>query len=455
VAGRRNLIAGQIGKRFCSPEIQDVKPSEEQKSGSGTCTAEQLLLKGKRVVAVVFSGYPSDPRPRRAAEALVKEGAAVEVICLKETDEEPRHELFNGVRITRVPLKRRRGGKLSYLLQYGWFILLSGLILAVRTGQRRYDLVHVHNMPDILVFSALIPKLAGAKILLDLHDPMPELMMTIFGFQEHSGPVRLLRELEKWSLHFADAVVTANEAFRKLFSARSCSSGKITVIMNSPDEAIFQCRRPASRDISNGSSQPFVIMYHGSLVERHGLDLAVLALRELRKTVPGAELRIYGRKTAYQETVMASAQQIGLGDSVRYFGPKSLEQVAEAIGQCDVGIIPNRRSVFTELNMPTRIFEYLSQGKPVIAPRTPGILDYFGPEELILFELGDTDDLAKKIEYVFMHRTEMVNLVERGQEVYRAHQWSGERRRFASLVAGLMKIPGSSMAPLAIEESLL
>ncbi len=135
---------------------------------------------------------------------------------------------------------------------------------------------------------------------------------------------------------------------------------------------------------------------------------------------------------------MDSVQGSELGAVVHYLGQKNLEQIAEAIRECDLGIIPNRRSKFTEVNMPTRIFEYLSQGKPVIAPRTQGILDYFSPAELVLFKLGDIDDLAAKIEYVFSHRTEMVKLVERGQAVYRAHRWSSERSRFVSLVAGLL-----------------
>src|SRR5258705_9746635 len=83
---------------------------------------DSLELAGKRAVAVVFSNYPADPRPRRAAEALVKEGLHLEVICLKETDEEPERESFNGVEITRIPLKRRRGGKLTYIAQYGSFV---------------------------------------------------------------------------------------------------------------------------------------------------------------------------------------------------------------------------------------------------------------------------------------------------------------------------------------------
>lgn len=92
------------------------------------CRFRPKSVDWQRAVAVVYSSYPFDPRPRRAAEALAKEGASVEVICLKETEEEPVHESLNGVDITRVPIKHRRGGKLSYLVQYGSFILLSGAI---------------------------------------------------------------------------------------------------------------------------------------------------------------------------------------------------------------------------------------------------------------------------------------------------------------------------------------
>jgi glycosyltransferase involved in cell wall biosynthesis len=409
-----------------------------------------LPFTGRRAVAVVFSSYPADPRPRRAAEALAREGASVEVICLKESDEEQPREIFNGIDITRVPLKRYRGGKLSYVLQYGTFILLAGSILAGRAWKRRYDLVHIHNMPDVLVFSALVPKILGAKVILDLHDPMPELMMTIFELRGDSSAVRFLKVLEKWSLCFADSVLVVNEACKKIFSARSCSAAKITVVMNSPDEGIFRFREspkqaPSPRDLS----QPFVLMYHGSLVERHGLDLAVTALRQLRNAIPNAELRIYGRSTPFLEQVMDSVRDSELQEMVRFLGPKKLEEIAQAIGECDVGIIPNRRSIFTELNTPTRIFEYLSQGRPVIAPGSPGILDYFGPHELVLFKLGDADDLATKIEYVFAHPEETLRMVERGQQVYRTHRWSSERSRFLSVAAGLLKgekrLPGRTV----------
>jgi glycosyltransferase involved in cell wall biosynthesis len=407
--------------------------------------AERVQLTGKRVVAVQYSSY-LHPRPRMAAETLAEEGATVELICLKGSEEEPEYEFLNGVHVTRIPMQHLRGGKLSYLLRYGRFILISGWILAVRGWKRRYDLVHVHNMPDILVFSAAVPKLLGAKIILDLHDPMPELMVTIFGLPQHSYWVRLLMKFEKWSIGFAHAVLTVNEACKKVFSARSCPPQKITVVMNSPYEGVFRDREPSRENLTaRDPSKPFLLMYNGSLVERHGLDLAVMALGKIRSSIPNAQLRVYGRSTPFLCLVMESVEKSTLRDAVRYLGPRNLEGIAEAIAECDLGIIPNRRSTFTEINTPTRIFEFLSQGKPVIAPRVVGILDYFSPEELLYFNLGDADDLAAKIEYVFQHPEEIVGLVERGRQVYQRHKWKSERLHLMSLARRLLNVATQSM----------
>src|SRR5438105_14288345 len=124
---------------------------------------------------------------------------------------------------------------------------------------------------------------------------------------------------------------------------------------------------------------------------------------------------------------MDDARRRGLEANIRYLGVRNLVQIVEAIRDCDLGIIPNHRNIFTEINTPTRIFEYLALGKPVIAPRTQGIRDYFGDGELIFFEVGDADDLARKIEFAFSNRGEVERIVERGQEVYLAHKWSREK----------------------------
>jgi glycosyltransferase involved in cell wall biosynthesis len=387
---------------------------------------------------VVFSSYPADPRPRRAVDALLKEGMTIDLICLAD-EKSPKRESCDGLNISRIPIQHHRGGKLGYAYQYSAFILISATILALRSVKRRYDLVYVHNMPDILVLSALIPKALGAKVILDQHDPMPELMTTIFGLGQDSLSVRLITKLEKWSQARANSVLTVNVACKRIFASRGCPAEKIGVVMNSPDEEIFPFRPIRSQlSTKRAPNSPFVIMYHGSLVERNGLDLAVAALAQVRETVPAAELRIYGAKTPFLQRVMELARSVGVQEAVHYLGPKRLEELVGEIEKCDVGVIPNHRNAFTEINTPTRIFEYLTMGKPVIAPSTPGILDYFTEDSLLLAEPGNSADIARQIEYVAHNYQDAVRVAERGQQVYLQHAWKQERETLVELVSGLL-----------------
>jgi glycosyltransferase involved in cell wall biosynthesis len=432
MTGRTPSLPGQQDRlTFAGPSNSMTENSDLARSMDGR-------LDGKRVAMVLFSYYSSDPRPRRAAEALVEAGMTVDLISLQE-ETGPTREVMNGVNVRRVPIRRNRGGVLSYFYQYSAFLLACFAIFGMRSLKRRYDVFYVHNMPDFLVFSALIPKILGAKVVLDLHDPMPELMMTIFGLPQKAKSVRLLELVERWSIGFADAVVTVNRACAKLFASRSCALEKITVVMNSPDEKIFKFRSPVPRDGRKDARRPFIVMYHGSLVERNGLDLAVEAMAKIHASIPSAQLRVYGQENSFLKRVMDSARRYGLEDVVHYLGSKPVQEIAKAIEECDLGIIPNQRSIFTELNTPTRIFEYLALGKPVIAPRAPGICDYFGEESLFFFELGSAEDLARKIEHVFHNPDQVTEIVKRGQVVHRTHMWGEERQRLTGLVAELLR----------------
>jgi glycosyltransferase involved in cell wall biosynthesis len=396
-------------------------------------------LQGKRVGIVVLSAYPFDPRPRRAADALVRQGMSVDYICVAD-GKAPWHEKRNGINLFRIPMEHRRGGKLAYAYRYSAFTLASAVILAARSCPRRYDLIYINNMPDVLVLSALLPKMFGAKVILDLHDPMPELMMTIFDKTPASKSVQLLKFLEKWSVSRANQILVPNAACRRLLVARSCSEEKVAVVMNSPDESIFPFRPACSRAAMRPrSSKPVVVMYHGTLVERNGLDLAVEAVARLCKRLPTAQLHIYGKATPFMERVMQSAKEHGLRQNIVHAGERPLEQIVAAIDACDVGIIPNRRNAFTNINTPTRIFEYLARGKPVIAPRTTGIQDYFDEHSLFFFEPGNADELAQKIEFVAFHPGESLTITERGQQVYKGHSWQQESKTLVRLVRQLLQ----------------
>jgi len=305
--------------------------------------------------------------------------------------------------------------------------------------KNRYDLVHVHNMPDVLVFGALIPKLLGARVVLDLHDPMPELMMSIYNLTAEKRVVRWLKRLEKLSISFADLVLTPNKAFRDLFISRGCPPEKIEIIMNSPDSRIFYSSRYSSPPptVANGE-KPFRIMYHGLIAARHGLDIALETMAKLQSTIPALEFHIFGSHTPYMTEIEADVRRLGLCNNVHYHGYRPQSEIAKSIRSIDLGIIPNRRNQFTEINMPTRIFEYLAMGRPVVVPNTRGIRDYFGPQSALFFEPDDPQSLGDVILQVYRNPQRVEAILAEGQAVYQAHRWETHRGHFLDRIGVLL-----------------
>ena len=403
-----------------------------------TLQSKYADLKGKRIASLLYSYYPSDPRPRRAAEAMVEAGMQVDMICLRESEDEPEVEQINGVNVERVDVRKSRESKFIYVKLYLAFLSAGLWRLSKRSLSKRYDLVHVHNMPDFLVFGAITPKILGAKIVLDLHDPMPELMRTIYGARKNCILVKALELIERLSIRFSDSVVTVNDVCRDIFSARSCQKEKVHVVINSPDSNIFSKKEIAPNNLEGDFHSPFRLMYHGSLVERNGLGLAIESVDLLRDRFPNVRLDIFGRQTDYLDTVMGNVEKLGLSHRIAYHGSKSQVEIAEEIDQSDLGLISNLRNIFTELNTPTRIFEFLMRGVPVIAPKAPGITAYFSDQSLLMFELGNAQDLADKIAFAITEPAETEQKTRLGQAICIDRSWPSERHKLLDLVQHLL-----------------
>src|SRR5205823_7219258 len=125
------------------------------------------------VCAVAYTDYAADPRVRREAEALVREGIDVTVLALRRVGE-PAEEWIEGVHVVHLPVVRHRGGQSGdYLRSYGRFFSRVAWYLGRRP--RSFDLVHVHSVPEAAVFAAIFQRCIGRPVLLDVHDLSTEL----------------------------------------------------------------------------------------------------------------------------------------------------------------------------------------------------------------------------------------------------------------------------------------
>ena len=386
-----------------------------------------------RIAMVVYSYYEIDRRVMRAARALAARGYLLDVFCLARDDADPLPP-EEGVRFFRLPLRRKRAGSASYLMRYGAFFLWATAVLSARHFRRRYDLVYVHNLPNFLVFTAALPKVTGTKVLLDVHDPAPELLTAM----REDGPspwlLRMTRAEERVSLSFAESVITVNEAMRRrLLGIRP--SARVEVVMNVPDGEVT-LRPPA---VARPQGPPRLV-YSGTIAYRHGVDLVVEAVARLTPEFPTLRLAIVGEGPD-TESVLARGRELGISDRVEFFGHMPSVEVPRFLAGAAAGVSPLREDEFGALVFSMKVPEYAAAGLPAICARTSTMRDYFSEDELFFFTPGDVDDLARVIRQVLNDPVAAAARSTRSLARVRALDWSVQRDALIGTVESLVGAP--------------
>lgn len=342
---------------------------------------------------IAYTNYLTDARPRREAETLVARGDEVAFVSLSEKDR-PATEVVNGVLVLRQgSVKYRGASKLAYIFKYVKFFFQASFISCKYFFSGRASVIYVHTMPDFMVFAALIPKLFGAKVVLDVHDMMPELFMSKFGLSEKHIVVSLIKLQERLSCALANAVICVHEPHKQVLLKRGINPRKLNVVINVPDPVMFG----ATRDPIEGDANGLSIVYHGTIAKRLGLDLAVSAFALVIKIYPEAKFFIYGDGDAAPalKTQIASA---GLERSVIFTNQFfKVEDIPALVGNATAGVIPNRRDLATEYMLPVKLLEYVHLGIPVVAPQLLTIMHYFPETTIAYYKPGDVQAFADTI----------------------------------------------------------
>jgi glycosyltransferase involved in cell wall biosynthesis len=384
----------------------------------------------KRVCMLVYTFYESDNRVLRYARALVDRGDQVDVIALGSGENQPRFEVVDGVNVYRVQRRLRdEKNKYSYLWRLVRFCFNSCICLCRLQFKHRYDVVHVHNVPDFLVFSAWLPKLAGVKIILDIHDILPEFFANKFRRPETSGYVRMLRGIEWISARFANHVIISNHLWREKITRRSVANEKCSVFINHVDQTIFNCRRARNDD-------RFIVLYHGGLQRHQGLDIAIRAFGRIHGQVSGAEFHIYGGGNVKPE-MEALIQQLGLKNKVLLFEPKPMREIAQVVANADLGVVAKRADSFGNEAYSTKIMEYMAEGVPVIVSRTKVDSFYFNDSIVRFFESGNELELANAMLCLMIDAGSRERLARNAREFVAMNNWDVKKHEYLHLVDSL------------------
>jgi glycosyltransferase involved in cell wall biosynthesis len=381
---------------------------------------------------LLHGNYPQDSRVQREVRVMVDLGYDVDVFAMAQNGL-PARETVEGVRVFRLPVSHRHGGGLPRtVLEYLGFAGLVAWAVTRPGVRRRYDVVHVNNPPDFLVFAAMVPKLLGARVILDIHDLSPEMFHQRFDGRRGAGVAeRVLRGVERLATRFADEVVTVHEPYRRELIGRGVPQRKLTVVMNTVDERVLPEPVPAAARNGDGS---FRVVYHGTVTPLYGVELLVDAAAQVARDLPALRLEVYGAGDAVP-SVRRRADEVGMTERLVLSGdfiahPDMLRLVRGAA----VGVIPNLPVRMNVHALPTKLFEYVTLGVPVVCADLPTIREHFTDDELLFYRAGDRAALAAALLEVAANPDAAARRAAAALERYQAaYRWTVSARRYARL----------------------
>jgi glycosyltransferase involved in cell wall biosynthesis len=381
-----------------------------------------------RIAMIAYTRYASDARVKRAAEALAESGHQVDVFAASRDG--TKAGIDSGtLRVHLHPMQKKQAGLARYAFEYTAFFSWAFVLVSLLHARRRYHVIYVHNMPNSLVFAGLVPKLSGAKIVLDVHDPVAELLADIRGHDLPPWAQRLVDAEERISISFSDTLITVNESMRRRLSA--ISPRPVSVVMNIPDPRRF-APLEASRD--RGSFE--WIVYSGSIAHRNGLDLAMRAASQLADEFPSLRFRVIGDGPAL-ESVVRLAQDLGVADRVEFRGLVPNGQIPSMLSDAAAGISPQRGGVFGSLVFSMKVAEYVALGLPVICSGTATMRHYFSDDELLFFEPENAEDLARAIRAVLTDPAVAAERAARSRVKLDKLDWPAQEETFVGTVEAL------------------
>ncbi len=395
-----------------------------------------------RVCMLAYAFYESDTRILQYATSLAQRGDAVEVIALRRDSSLAESEVVDGVTVHRIQSRTvDERGAFAYssrVLRFFWHAMR---FLNRSQRERPFDVVHVHNVPDFLVFAALSSKRRRLPIILDIHDLLPEFFASKFKVSHTSVLFRMMAWVERRSAAFATHVIIANDLWRDRLVARSCPASKCTVVRNRPDLGIFKAL-PRSGTISSGR---FQLTYPGSLNAHQGLDVAIRAFASIADLIPDADFHIYGEGAA-KPLLIDLVASLGMGTRIFFHGYLPSHEIAAIMARTDLAIEPKRStSAFGNEALSTKILEFMSLGVPIIASRTRVHALYYDESLVQYYDNDDAQELARHILRLKAEPALRATLVDNALRYVEQNTWDARKHEYTALIDVL----ASSQRPTA------
>jgi glycosyltransferase involved in cell wall biosynthesis len=305
---------------------------------------------------------------------------------------------------------------------------LSSLGIWRRARRLRPDAVHFHD-PE-LIPAALILKLLGYRVIYDVHEHVPDDIM-----EKHWIPAPLRRLVSIVS----DAIErTASTRFDAIFAVTTHISNRFPkdrthLLRNFPRlaEVGGQARSPHTETSEGGR-----LIFVGGITPQRGIREMVTAVGLCDREDP--RLDILGE--CADETLSTWLAKQVSSERIALHGWVEKSESARLMRGSRAGLLPYLPSPAHIEALPTKLFEYMAAGIPVIAsdfPRWREIVD--GYRCGIMADPTDSHAIASAIDWIYENPTEASAMGARGRQAIESElNWESEAETMKSVYAGLL-----------------
>jgi glycosyltransferase involved in cell wall biosynthesis len=380
---------------------------------------------------LAYTFYEGDNRVRRYAETFSSRGDTVDAIVLRQKGS-TKETCLNGVRILKIQERNaNEKWKFEYIIKLFLFLIRSSITLSILHFKKKYDLIHVHSVPDFEVFATFFAKITGAKVILDIHDIVPELFASKFKVDQKSLQFKLLLLIEKYSTKFADHIIVANHIWHRRLIERSVPEIKCTAVLNYPDLKIFNLK-----DYPKKTNKIPTIIYPGTLSKHQGIETAIRAIRILKNKGENVLFKIYGKGTdeAYLYNLVSELELI---DSITFNDIVPIHLLPDILKEADLGVEPKSKNTFANEALSTKILEFMIMNIPVIASDTTAHKYYFTDKQIMFFESDNYYKLADCIEVILKNKNFREELIKNSSEFIKENNWQKKQDQYLTIVDSL------------------
>ena len=343
---------------------------------------------------------------------LVKQGHRVTVLC--EMPNYPIGRYFPGYKrqwvkreyispnLTVIRSFTWATDRRSIIKKLGYYLIfmLSGLINALKI--KNYDILIISSPPLFAgVIGAIIAKIKSIHFLLDIRDLWPESVKSL-GEVKSRVLINLGRKLESFIYKTTTGYILAVPGFKKYFTENHPSQLKkpMVELINGVSDKFIELAQLNDRI----PDKKFTVLYSGNIGQAQGLETVIQAANILQKYP--INFLFVGNGVKLQ-SLEEKSKQMEL-DNISFMPPQRKEDLIQIIKKASVCLVPLKNEPLFRHAIPSKLFEYMACGRPVIVSIKGEIEKIIKRANSGLIATPeDADSIAKQILYYYNNRDEI------------------------------------------------